>query len=509
MFDPHKRLQHESTASVPGAPVTYDMVPQTGTSGKNQFRVVLGLVSAALRRHWKVVVPLCVVLSLIAGATVYYTFTPKYRATAWLQMHDVAPYVAFPHRHDSRRFLATQTELMRTPLVLGPVISRPEIAEILKTENRKQGDPIQWLARQIQVRGVGQSELFTVAFEGLDPTGAAKVVNAVLDSYLSLREQEDYQQSLTVLEVLDGEMERRAAKIKRMRETVRELSKQLTGTDPYAATTPGAGTQTEIKYSVLSDLRSRLALAEVEQEVLKAEIAAYQKVVASKEIKVPETMLLRAVEGDQRVQQLEAALLAQKQRLREYEKKLAGGKDSPLYKRLANEVKTNEARLEELRKGLRVKLKDQIIQQLVAQRQDKVLAMEAQLEAYRVKKQLLEGRYQEELRTAKQFAGDTFELEMQREELAREQRVLDLIEDRAIQLRTELGAPARVRLLRRAEPPGSPVEDLPYKKLILAVLAGLLLPIGGAVGWEYISRHVGRPEELEEAFRVPVVGEVA
>ena len=73
-------------------------------------------------------------------------------------------------------------ELMRSPLVLGPVVSRPEIAQV--PEIRDQEAPIVWLGSKIKASRVGQSELVKISFEPAAPPTAARVVNAVVDTYL-------------------------------------------------------------------------------------------------------------------------------------------------------------------------------------------------------------------------------------------------------------------------------------------------------------------------------------
>jgi hypothetical protein len=72
-------------------------------------------------------VSLGLILAIIAGGLVYVLFEPQYETSAWLRTESRVPYVAFPPREDSRRFVATQVELIRSPLVLGPVVSDPEI----------------------------------------------------------------------------------------------------------------------------------------------------------------------------------------------------------------------------------------------------------------------------------------------------------------------------------------------------------------------------------------------
>ena len=63
---------------------------------------------------------------------VWLLFKPQYEAAAWLKIDERTPYLAFDIKDDSgsRGFCQTQFELIRSPVVLGPVVARSEIAQL-------------------------------------------------------------------------------------------------------------------------------------------------------------------------------------------------------------------------------------------------------------------------------------------------------------------------------------------------------------------------------------------
>ena len=140
---------------------------------------------SALRRWWKLAAGAALLLSALGGLTVYWLFQPVYEAAAWLQVEDRRPYLAFESRDEDRSklFFQTQTELIRSPLVLGPAIK--SIAQLPEIACRT--DKTGWLAKQIKIAAVGESELFRIMYTGPDPKGAAAVVNAVTTEYFNLR----------------------------------------------------------------------------------------------------------------------------------------------------------------------------------------------------------------------------------------------------------------------------------------------------------------------------------
>jgi uncharacterized protein involved in exopolysaccharide biosynthesis len=109
----------------------------------------------AMRRWWYVAIPCGVLLAAAAVSVAYLTFRPIYEATAWLRISDTTPYVAFQSREDSRRFLETQMELMRSPLVIAPIMSNAAVAQT--PELQKKADPIAWLGQNVKVRAVGNN----------------------------------------------------------------------------------------------------------------------------------------------------------------------------------------------------------------------------------------------------------------------------------------------------------------------------------------------------------------
>ena len=230
-------------------------------------------VLGVFRRWWRVVLPCGVVLAAIAAGVVYLTFSPVYKAKAWLRICDNTPFVAFQSREDPRRFLETQMALMRSPLVIGPVVSRPEIAQL--PEIRKQETPVDWLGTKINAASVDQSEYVAISFESPSPASSAMVVNAVVDTYLDLRGRDDSEQVQRVIELLEEEKDRRIREVDSMRETIRELAKQATGKDPFARK---SRKDTE-EPNPLADLQANLIKAEVERQILEARVKAFEESV--------------------------------------------------------------------------------------------------------------------------------------------------------------------------------------------------------------------------------------
>jgi polysaccharide biosynthesis transport protein len=469
----------------------------------NGLRFILSVV----RRWWQWLLPLGLLLGGGAAAAVIYTFEPSYEATACLRVDARSPYIAFESysedRDSNRSFVQTQIVLLHHPLVIGPMVANPEIARM--PEIASQSDPVKWLSRHVVVKAEGESDLYNVSYVASDPQSAAKIVNALLDEYFRLRGQEDASRTDQVIRTLEQERDKRVREVSLMRELVRELAKQATGMDPYAG---AAAESAVIVNHPLSELQSHLVSAEVEQEVLKARIKAL------KEVSAPEVTLsvaemetkIQAHPDVQRCKSAIADLRAELQTLDTYSKR---GANDPVYAQIAQQLQQHQKMIAQLHETLPKTIKTEQQAAAAAKRAEQIKALESDLESRQIAAGLLRARYDDQLKGMKRTNGDTLQLRFKQGELERAEKTYELISERIVKLRTEIGAPERVVCMKRAEAPTSPVEVFPYRNLMLAALAGFAVPFGLAFGVEKLSRRAGDASNLEDAARLPVVAEIA
>ncbi|HUT90269.1 MAG TPA: polysaccharide biosynthesis tyrosine autokinase [Thermoguttaceae bacterium] len=475
----------------------------SGFGGQSGQGFTLSFVLNALRQWWKLAVPIGLLLGAAAGGSIYWLFEPVYQAEAWLQILGPQQLV-FPAEGDSRVFVETQVQTIKSPLVLGPVVSKPEIAEM--EEVKREEWPIEWLRKKVKVQALGGSELYTISFEGTNAADSKEIVEEVVNSYLNLQAQEDAERTQRVIELLEDERERQFAKVDQSRGIVRELSLQATGRDPF-------GQRPEQTISAvehpLQELRRQLTTAEAERGLLEAKIKDSEKVVGDQQIEVADAMVEKEISEHPEVQGLKLALSGNRARLRGYETKLADGEKDPIYQSLSTRIDEDEKRLEEIRNKLRPEVAEDIRGALDGQRKEELARMQDQLRSYTLLEEFYKEKYKEELESVQRFTGETFELKSKQTDLSLEEQVFELIALRVTKLRTEQRAPARVTLRQQAETPKKPVEVVPYKQILLGSLAGLCLPFGLAVLWERVVRRVSDARQLGQQSQLPVVGEIA
>jgi len=499
-----------------------------GGRGPQPAQQGLGLwfVLNALRQWWKLSVPVGLLLAAAAGITVHLTFEPQYRASAWLKISSSPHHVVYPGYSGSSRFVENQTQLMRSPLVLGPVIADPEVAKAKEVSEAP--DPIRYLQSRIGVRSVGGSEFYEVSFVGYDPELTSEVVTAVIEAYFQLQGQQEAEGTQRVIALLEEEHDRRLLDVQRLREQVRQLTIDATGKDPFAAgtETPGRGAN-----HPLAQLESRLTQTVVDAEVLRAQISAFEQLAKQRAIVVTDEMVEQVISQDAEIQSKIAEFDARKAHLDELANRLAKKKNDPIYRQaleaaadaLAREPsgakneqtyqwalaalarEEGEFDLGRLREEVRAGLKEAMAQE----RQQQLKNMKTQLESYEVMATTFREQLGIKEEEAKELAGQTLDLEFKRAEYERAQKVLGMIGERIEKLRTEQRAPGRVALVQAAETPRAPLEVVPWKKIVVFSLLAFCAPLGLAVGWERLVRRVSDAEQIEQAVNVSVVGEVA
>lgn len=469
-------------------------------SGPNQT-LSLRFVLNAIRQWWRLATPVGLLLAFCAATLVFLFFEQMFEASALIEIKDNAPYLAFPEPDNSKRFVNTQLQLMQHKLVLGPVLSRAEIARM--PEVAEQEDATQWLREQFHVVSLGDSELYGIRFAGPDPKNAADIVNAITEEYFKLWGQEDTNRTRRIIEVLKQEEDRRASEVKRLRENVRTLAIENTGYDPWATDGLQRGPS---ESSPLDALETHLVTTEVELTILQARLKVAED---SETPEVPSWQVDQAVDMDPELQHLEASVKVKQQKLAEIASKSRKGVDDPLYRQLEAEIKLDEEAKETYAAGLREDAYEDLKKLNDGDHEAQIAGLKETIEYRNTLLDTLETKRNAEIDEKKTSRGISFDLLIANADLKQADAVLGKIRERKVQLDAERRALDRITLRSAASPPTSPVEVLPFKKMLMAALAGLLLPFGLAVLWEFWCRRVSDTCDLQQQSMLPVVGEIA
>ncbi len=365
MTDSHHTPEPKNVISAPLPRPTAALSHRGGSPGKAPEQTMTpGFVLGALRQWWKIATPAALILATVGASLVWYDFEPEYQASVWLQINELTPYIAFQSQEQSKQFVETQKALLKSPMVLGPVVADAEIRKVLP-ELSEESNPIEWLTEQIEVHQRNrESEIWLISLKNPSQKGVALVVNAVVEKYLALLVQQEKQQNNKVLQLLEEARSRRSAEVTLLRKNIRNLTQQATGKDPYTVDPAEEyGTQRPI----LANLQNRLTTAEIEQEVALAnqrlflsqlignknskvppekvegllELDAeelFEQLLGDQKLEIPVDKIELLVANDPRVQESEALRNAMREQLQEIASISKKPSQSPGYRRLLEEI---------------------------------------------------------------------------------------------------------------------------------------------------------------------------
>ena len=474
--------------------------------GHRQQGVTPHFLLHVLLTWWKIAIPAGLLMVAVSIGIVCWVFEPQYEATTWLKIKSHQPYLAFAPSQSEQgggdRFVQTQVEMIRSEMVLSPVTSQPEAADV--PELKEEEDATGWLARHIRVSPVGESELFRISLACANAEDSAWIVNAVAHEYLLLLGQSESERSQEVINTLKEERSDREAEVKRLRDSLRELSKQITGEDPFSPVSAG----TPDSDRSLTDLSSGLVRAEVEQMVLAANIASLEAELAKERVEPPTELIEAAIDQDPQIQQQQNQIALIQIQLRELESTLVSPEKNSRFNDLQRLVRENEQHLEEARNDAREQIEAREAISHTTKLQDKLAAMKSQFQGQQTIEKMLRDRYEQKLSETKSLSGDTLELHRLQDDLAKAEGVYDVLSERILRMTTEQRAPDQVMLLRPATAAVVPVEKVPWSGIAMSCLL-VFVPISLAGAWEFMIRRVSDMQQLEESTNVAVVGEVA
>lgn len=481
--------------------------PESAKPAKPEPVITMPLVVRALRRWWKWAAPLGLILAAATGALLYFVFEPTYEASAWLQIEERPLYIAFESKENSTKFVQTQVELIRSPLVLAPVISRPEIARLRELQpDRGVESSMDHLARNLKIKSVGNSELFTVSWQGPSKEDAAAIVNAIVDSYMALRQHQETQRMQNVIELVQQERDRQEAEVQRRQDRVRQLSTEATAKDPLAVRTDEKGIAV---LNQLTAIQERLTEAQVRRLLLEAEIASYGESTPKPQVAEDEVEKALLENPDMLAQ--ESYLSQLQAELSQLEALLAKGKDDPRYQKKLAEFQQRTAAIEQFRGDLRGRIRADMQRVSLAQNEKRLNELKSDLSsANRIEEHLL-AKIAEVRGNMAASSESSTDLLFEQADLNREQDVFERIASRLVALKTEQRAPERVSLMQRAEVPTAPMVTMAtlYKKMGVASMGAFCMPFALFVLLERLLRRVSDAQQLKDEFRLPVVGEIA
>lgn len=463
-------------------------------------------VVVALRCWWKVATPVALLLAIAAGFAVYFLHKPKYTADAWLLIKDKPDVILREVASDSQRFIQNQMEIIRSPRLLGPLASDPKI--VSTPELRKEVDVTRALASRLKITPRGESDIYAVSFTSQSPEKAELIVREVVNAYLAFTRKVDSEQQNQIIRLLEDQREARYQEMTDLRETVRELSMQITGVDPFRA--GNAAEEPSKLNAAMASLQADLIRYETAQAVVAAHIKAEEENQAKEEEEVelnePETM--KQIESNPSYVARREKIEEMKRKENEYARTGRSLSSNGVYRQLQNDIAAETKALDRFVSEMREQMKKSVERQHNWERAAKIKTLRAEYATGETRLKILRDNFERFMGTARQTTGDSLGLEFQKAKLEQVTKIHDEISARILAITTEQRAPERVMQFKEASLPKRPDATIPWKNIGMAAGASFFFPFALAILWEHFFRRVSCRSQVESANQIAVVGEV-
>ena len=500
------------------------------------------LLWAAFRRCWMWMIPVGLVLASIVVVFLIHNFVPRYRAHSLLQANQ--DYIAYKGVTQVSGDLArTEKAVIYNRVVLEPVLL--SLGELGSESLCSAADAEMMLRENLSVASGGSSVTLRLSYEDPSPEAAAKVCNAIVESYLRMRSDLDQSRISALESRLEPEIERARQRVADDEQRFTEMTKESIGYNPVdpasALVSEGAFALYARLQSQLSDLRQGIAFAKIKLRVLEEDYKVAVNKANAGEVS-PVTLPILQEPTDSEVNQLvrsHPAIRSLEHDITRYETRVRQIEDADVVGLKRNEYNRFKAKAYELsqklvaeqqrlypielerlkqvaketydRELIRAKQlakvsegeRQHALVQQVSQQRKKVREMEDSLE-------VVSTHYNEETQRLRKFGGKTAQLRIAERELAMSQGVWDVLRQRLLAVRTERQRGGSVVKVTDATAPSlnDPIEKLPYKKILMASLVAMLLPFAVGLVFEFKARRLTTSDMCDKNGMV-VIGEVA
>lgn len=477
--------------------------------GPNAVKFEINTVFIALRCWWKFAAPAAILLAAAAGSLVYYQFEPTYSASRWMEIREKADNLITTRTDESQRFVANQIELIRSPYLLRPLMTQPEIRST--PELAKERDPYAALIKRLWIKHQGQSDLYVVEFTSKSPQKAALIVNSVVDAYLALYKANESERRTQREQALAEFKKQLAMKLDAVTQTANDHAKSLDVAikDPLLDQSPTASRDPEAE--ALAMVQSELIRVEVDCKLAEADYKAVETSLQSGPAEIPEAELVSLLARDEELGQLEGALLATQEALTRFRK--TGTEASlarhPVYNGHLKTEKELTEKLAKRREERREEIKKEYTTAVETARKSEFASLKQTLAEMTLRRDQLRTSYNEQLKKQRGARTDTLQLRLTLGDLDLAQKLHTEVNNEleAFRLNGQM-AVDRAKALGVADVPALPVEDIPYRNIALFAGAAFCIPFLLAIGWEHLFRRVNSRQQLETNGALKVVGEI-
>ncbi len=496
--------------------------------GLEQQKHLIVAIISAIRRGWRIAVPLGICLFAIGAFASWNSYVPRYSASAYLRIDaDDRPLIfktadeSLGRGTDFRLYKSTHQQLLTTPFVLNAALRDTQLSSLVEISSQE--DVIGWLQANLKVSFPGEGEIMQVSMQTPSPTACVQIVNGVVEAFMKevvMSERTDRLNRLNSLERVYGEAE---SKLRKGQVELRQLATALGTSDSESLTVVQQNTLQQ--FGKMAE-----KLGEVQFALMQAE----------GELKLAKDIERRKNETNSQSKSAEdsQSLTAENAR------SLAAAERTVDVVRLEEEISMSKAKLKYLLKDFGIahpvvvslveemELKNQLLALRVADGKQRAKLMEQQgieppqvlhtqggvtydLVALATRAQVLAN--QESILREKvdkladetrQLGRSSIDVELKRSEIAGTEDVLHRVGEEIERTSVELKTSGRIKLLSPAVSAAPPVASKRLTSALAIGMFGLVAPLSLFVLWDLTRKRVVNGEGTSHSLSLPTIGTI-
>ena len=495
------------------------------------------LIWISVRRSWYWAAPIGLMLAGLAAFLVIQDFVPTYRASHILGVNKVSSIKGLGLLAAPRNLARTESWIIKNDVVTRAVLADPECVSYQGLSSPETAESN--LLAGIKVTAAGAEDRMQISFVGSDPEKITLICNRLAESYLRYREIADGKSVEFFKRWLEPEIEQKKKEVARKRREVENLNQgsPIGGLRENALETKLNDSQ----LNYINNLKSQIITLEQEVEIGQATLAAakdraktdLEKLVkkfgpdpggSSLVVEIGEQEILTRIASDPELLRAKSDQRAR----RSFMERMQDGDRLDLMRKAqakswtadrAVESETKLARQRAIAALEAIALRQQQARQSIDESKRSQLRNEAKnrigatlanaetaQEHLEVRLSMLESKYKQERAMLQKFAGNDLQLQFARDDYERAREVLDGL--MAHEGLVRANRQSAVISIAPATRPKTPIEELPYKKLLLACLAAFSVPFGLGLLMEFRSQRLTNAAMCDRNGMY-VIGEVA
>jgi len=307
------------------------------------------LLRRSLRKRLWVGIVIFIIAAPAAVGLAWLKYRPCYRVEAIVHVKPTRPRILYRTRDEEQNpsyhsFFYTEMAKVASRPVLHRCLSDPGIASLPLLADAE--DPLRALKEALEVKRVGGTEFFTVSLRSQDKLGLDYAVNAVVDSYLAYREEEEKENKNKRQRLLIDERDKLRQDLDSKQKAVNalrdEIASDANALPVFLAQDPVSSTKHDISeaQTLVSTLQEKLA-------ILKDKLA-------KDDLHIPSSEIDRALERDPEIQRLTGIEMQLRQALVTADAEAANPPMSLIQERINSEPEIRAFKQEIARRQLEV-----------------------------------------------------------------------------------------------------------------------------------------------------------